>query len=48
VQIESGNGEHYQLYHLGNDPGERQNLASSEDEVLQMMISAYRRALGNQ
>lgn len=47
VQIETGNGAQYQLYYLGDDPGERQNLASSEDEVLQMMISAYRRALGD-
>ena len=46
VQIELGNSEAFQLYHLKEDIGEQQNLAAQQPEKLKEMIDAFTRIRG--
>ena len=41
VNIELGNSDGYQLYNLAEDMGEQNNLAESQPEKLQEMVSAF-------
>lgn len=41
VNIELGNSKDYQLFNLKDDTGEQNNLAESNPEKLQEMISAF-------
>lgn len=47
VNIELGNNPEYQLYHLKEDPGQQQNLASSNPDKLKEMIAAFQRIRGS-
>ncbi|QCX40353.1 arylsulfatase [Aureibaculum algae] len=47
VNIELGNAEEYQLYHLKNDKAQRNNLASSEPNKLKEMIESFEAIRGN-
>lgn len=46
VNIELGNDEDYQLYHLKTDLGEQNNLATEEKEKLDEMIALYDKIVG--
>lgn len=46
VNIELGNDEDYQLYHLKTDLGEQNNLATVEKEKLYEMIALYDKIVG--
>lgn len=46
VNIEIGNSKDYQLYNLQNDIGQQNNLANSEKEKLNEMISAFEKIRG--
>jgi len=48
VNIELGNDENYQLYHLTNDLGQQENLAESEKEKLQEMITEFKAIRGEE
>ena len=41
VNIELGNADEYQLYHLSEDQGQQTNLAESKPEKLQEMIATF-------
>lgn len=47
VNIELGNSEEYQLYHLKEDLGEHNNLAKTNKEKLEEMIAAFEKIRGN-
>jgi len=46
VKIELGNSDAYQLYHLDNDIGEQYNLAASNKEKLDEMITTFKEIRG--
>jgi len=46
VQIELGNAPEYQLYNLGEDIAEQNNLAEDQKERLEAMIKTYQSILG--
>ncbi|MEX0361159.1 MAG: sulfatase-like hydrolase/transferase, partial [Allomuricauda sp.] len=46
VQIELGNSDEFQLYNLKEDIGETQNLAESNPEKLQELITVFERIRG--
>ena len=48
VNIELGNSETYQLYDLSTDIGQQQNLAESNPEKLQEMITGFEEIRGDQ
>ena len=41
VNIELGNNQEYQLYHLAEDLEERDNLATREGDTLQVLLTTY-------
>lgn len=47
VNIELGNSSVYQLYHLADDDGEKNNLAAAESEKLKEMIADYEKIRGS-
>ncbi|WP_300023169.1 arylsulfatase [uncultured Maribacter sp.] len=47
VNIELGNDESYQLYHLKNDLGQQTNVAAENPEKLKELKSVYERIRGN-
>ena len=47
VNIELGNSDEYQLFHLEEDLGEQHNLAETQPEKLQEMVSAFEAIRGN-
>ena len=46
VNIELGNSKEFQLYNLDEDPGEQNNLASSNPEKLEEMIATFKEIRG--
>ncbi len=46
VNIELGNSDEFQLYNLENDIGQKENLAESNPEKLQEMLSAFKEIRG--
>jgi len=46
VNIELGNSDEFQLYNLESDTGQKENLAESNPEKLQEMISAFKEIRG--
>jgi len=46
VNIELGNADIYQLYNLEEDPGEQNNLADSNPEKLEEMITTFKEIRG--
>ncbi|OOG78572.1 arylsulfatase [Algoriphagus sp. A40] len=48
VNIELGNSPEYQLYNLKDDPGQRNNLASSNPEKLEEMKKLYQEIRGGE
>ena len=48
VNIESGNSKEYQLYNLNEDISQKNNLATSNPEKLQEMITAFEAIRGNE
>lgn len=47
VNIENGNAPEYQLYHLKEDIGERNNLAQSQPDKLKALIDRYQEIRGS-
>ncbi|MEK9516831.1 MAG: arylsulfatase, partial [Flavobacteriaceae bacterium] len=47
VNIELGNASDFQLYHLAEDIGQQNNLADSQPEKLQEMLTAFEAIRGN-
>jgi len=47
VNIELGNSDEYQLYHLEPDLGEQNNLAGDNEEKLQEMMAAFEEIRGD-
>ncbi len=47
VNIELGNSSGYQLYNLREDPGERDNLAETNQQKLEEMIQSFERIRGS-
>lgn len=41
VNIELGNADHFQLYNIINDPGQQNNLADEEPELLERLIKKF-------
>ena len=48
VNIELGNSDEYQLYHVEADPGQKKNLAKQEPEKLKEMILAFEKIRGKE
>ncbi|MDX8339030.1 arylsulfatase [Draconibacterium sp. IB214405] len=48
VNIEIGNASEYQLYNLNDDIGQQKNLASSNTDKLDEMITDYKEIIGSQ
>jgi len=48
VNIELGNSDEYQLFHLEEDLGEQHNLAETNEEKLQEMIAAFKTIRGDE
>jgi arylsulfatase A-like enzyme len=46
VNIEVGNNKEYQLYHLKEDIGQKQNLAKSNPEKLKEMVASFEKIRG--
>ncbi len=46
VNIELGNSKEFQLYNLDEDPGEQNNLASTNPEKLEEMIATFKEIRG--
>ena len=47
VQIELGNDSDFQLYNLAEDIGQQNNLANSQPEKLQEMLTAFEAIRGD-
>lgn len=48
VNIELGNADEYQLYNLSNDIGQQENLAKTDPEKLEEMITDFEKIRGKQ
>ncbi|SNS13448.1 Arylsulfatase A [Belliella buryatensis] len=48
VNIELGNDSEYQLYNLKSDPGQNNNLAKSQPEVLKKLIARFEELRGSE
>ncbi|WP_429773995.1 sulfatase family protein [Agaribacillus aureus] len=48
VNIELGNSNEYQLYHLSEDIGQQNNLADTNREKLEEMVDTFKRIRGDQ
>ncbi|MBT6128414.1 MAG: arylsulfatase, partial [Flavobacteriaceae bacterium] len=46
VKIELGNDSDFQLYNLAEDIGQQNNLAESQPEKLQEMLTAFEKVRG--